>query len=50
MMVQFLNDPKFNLRDKFIPNLGGVKKSIWIFDKLVKKNIPKLASYLVYFI
>jgi len=46
IVVSILTDPKYNLRGRFLPEFPMLQQSFWIFEKLLKKHLPKVAKHL----
>jgi len=46
MLVQLLNDKKYNLRARFLPGFPLLQQTFWIWEKLLAKYVPKIAKHL----
>jgi hypothetical protein len=47
VMMQLLNNPKYNMGPLFKPGFPKLQESFWMFERLLEKYLPKLAAHLV---
>jgi hypothetical protein len=47
MLVNFLNDPKFNMRSRFLPGFPRLYESFFVHEKIVEKSFPKIMENFV---
>jgi len=45
MLVKILNDAKYDLHGRFIPEFPRLQRSFWIFEQLLLKHAPKVAAH-----
>jgi hypothetical protein len=47
MLVQLLNDKKYDLHSRFLPGFPRLYESFYVHEKLIEKRFPKIMENFV---